>query len=79
MAWVVSIEKKLGQGRMQPTHVTAHVKVFDLPDSSPVVQIDTNGSSNRAAPGKQSQTLQFGREAAEQLYRVLRDTYKFES
>jgi len=79
MAWVVSVDKKEGSGRVQPTHVTAFAKVFELERGRPIIQIDTMGSSDRENPGKQSQTLQFGREAAEQLYRLLRDTYKFES
>ena len=79
MAWVDKFEAKQGTVRRQPTHVVGFVKVADLPDGSPVVQIDTFGSSERAMPGKQSQTIQLGREAAEQLYRILRDTYGFKA
>ena len=79
MAWVVSFEKKEGNGRRQPTDVIAYIKVFDTVDGLPIVQIDTGGSSDRENPGKQSQTLQLGREAAEQLYRFLQDTYGFRS
>lgn len=53
------------------------VKVFELTDGRPVVQIDTNGSADRANPGKQSQTIQLGREAAKELYDILRRTYDF--
>jgi len=42
-----------------------------------VVQIDTNGSADRANPGKQSQTIQLGREAARGLFDILRRTYDF--
>ncbi|MBX9760117.1 MAG: hypothetical protein K2Y29_15165 [Beijerinckiaceae bacterium] len=79
MAWVKNFEKKEGAVRQQPTQVVAFVKVADLPDSSPIVQIDTYGSADREIPGKQSQTIQLGREAAEQLYRILRDTYGFKA
>jgi hypothetical protein len=78
MAWVELVQRRDGKGRKQPSHVTAFVKVFDF-EGRPVVQIDTLGSADRANPGKQSQTLQLGREAAEQLYRVLADAYGFKS
>jgi hypothetical protein len=77
MAWVVSVDKKDGSGRVQPTQVVAFVKVFETPDGLPILQVDSMGSSDREKPGKQSQTLQFGREAAEQLYQVLQDTFGF--
>ena len=77
VAWVTSIERKAGDGKIQPTQLTAHVKVFVPKDGSPIIQIDTYGSSDRAIPGKQSQTLQFGREMAFQLYKILQETYGF--
>ncbi len=77
MAWVRSVERKDGKGRRQPTEVVAVVKVFENQDSSPIIQIDTFGSEERENPGKQSQTLQFGRESAKQLFDVLKQTYKF--
>ena len=79
MAWVDAFEIKQGSVRRQPTHVVGFVKVADTPDGSPIVQIDTYGSADRAIPGKQSQTIQLGREAAEQLYRILGDTYGFKA
>jgi hypothetical protein len=77
MAWVRSVERKEGEGRRQPTEVVAFVKVFETQDSSPIIQIDTFGSEDRKNPGKQSQTLQFGREAAKELFDLLKQTYKF--
>ena len=77
MAWVQSVQRKDGEGRMQPSRVTAFVKVFEASDSTPIVQIDTLGSEDRKNPGKQSQTLQFGRESAKQLFDILKHTYKF--
>jgi hypothetical protein len=77
MAWVQSIERKSGKGRLQPTQVIAFVKVFDVESGSPIVQIDTLGSDDRKNPGKQSQTLQFGKESAEQLFNILKQTYHF--
>jgi hypothetical protein len=77
MAWVQSVERKDGEGRIQPSQVTAFVKVFEAADSTPIVQIDTLGSQDRKNPGKQSQTLQFGREPAKELFDILRHTYNF--
>jgi hypothetical protein len=45
VAWVTSIERKAGDGKIQPTQLTAHVKVFVPKDGSPIIQIDTYGSS----------------------------------
>ncbi|WP_424363461.1 hypothetical protein [Methylocystis parvus] len=77
MAWVQSVERREGKGRLQPSQVVAFVKVFDAEDSTPVVQIDTLGSEERKNPGKQSQTLQFGKESAKQLFDILKQTYNF--
>lgn len=77
MAWVQSIERKEGKGRLQPSQGVAFVKVFEVEDSSPIIQIDTLGSEDRQNPGKQSQTLQFGKEAARQLFDILKQTHNF--
>ena len=77
MAWVKSIERKSGEGKLQPTQLVAHVKVFAPDGALPIVQIDTYGSEDRKIPGKQSQTLQLGKEAAFELYKVLKETYGF--
>ena len=75
MAWVVAVEKKEGAGKLQPTQVVAYAKVFHTEGATPVLQLDTFGSEDRQSPGKQSQTLQFGREAAEQLHRLLEEVF----
>jgi hypothetical protein len=77
MAWVTHFERRDGTGRLQPSRVVGLVKVFELPDRRSVVQIDTNGSADRANPGKQSQTIQLGREAAQELFDILKRTYDF--
>lgn len=77
MGWVTSVERKEGTGKLQPTQFVAFVKVFLTEGGTPITQIDTYGSDDRKIPGKQSQTLQFGRESAEQLYKILKDTYGF--
>jgi hypothetical protein len=77
MAWVKSIERKVGDGKLQPTQVIAHIKIFTPTGAHPIIQIDTYGSEDRELPGKQSQTLQFGKEAAFELHKILKETYGF--
>ena len=76
MAWIKSFEKRDGKGKLQPSQVVGVVKTFEPTDGNPIVQIDTNGSADRANPGKQSQTIQLGREAARAL-RHSKRTYDF--
>ncbi|WP_296203347.1 hypothetical protein [uncultured Hyphomicrobium sp.] len=78
MALVTFIELKAGTGKIQPTNLTAQAKVFTVESGALIVQLDSYGSADREIPSKQSQTLQFGEEAAHQLYRILKDTYKFQ-
>lgn len=75
MAWISSIELIHGTGKIQPTQVVAKVKVFDAGEGDNIVQIDTHGSGDRENPGKQSQTLQLGRERAVELVAILKKTY----
>jgi hypothetical protein len=77
MAWIKNFEKRVGKGKLQPSQVVGVVKIFGLTDGRPVVQIDTNGSADRANPGKQSQTIQLGRDAAKELFDILKGTYDF--
>jgi hypothetical protein len=78
MAWIKSFEKRDGRGKLQPSQVVGVVKIFEPTDGNPIVQIDTNGSADTANPGKQSQTIQLGREAARELFDILKRTYDFE-
>lgn len=75
LAWISSIDLIEGTGKLQPTEVVAKLKVFDTTDGSRIVQIDTHGSGDRENPGKQSQTLQLGRERAIELVAILKKTY----
>jgi len=77
MAWIRNFETRDGKGKIQPSQVVGLVKIFALTDGKPVVQIDTNGSADRANPGKQSQSIQLGREAARELFDILKRTYDF--
>jgi hypothetical protein len=78
MAWISAIFLGEPTGKMQPTQVEAIVKIFETEGATRIVQIDTGGSTDRQNPGKQSQTIQFGRESAKQLFDIFRDTYGFE-
>jgi hypothetical protein len=77
MAWIKNFETRDGRGKRQPSEVVGLIKIFEPTDSHPVVQIDTNGSADRSNPGKQSQTIQLGREAARELFDILKRTYDF--
>jgi hypothetical protein len=77
MAWITHFEPKEGTGRIQPSQVVGLVKVFSL-EGGHVVQIDTQGSRDRENPGKQSQTIQIGREAGRELFDILKHTFGFE-
>jgi hypothetical protein len=77
MAWIKNFKTHDGKGKRQPSEVIGLVKVFELTDGHPIVQIDTNGSADRANPGKQSQTIQLGREAAKEPFDILNRTYDF--
>ena len=77
MAWVTNFEIRDGSGRRQPSNVIGVVRRFEQPDGETVIQIDTHGSEDRANPGKQSQTLQLGRDAAKQLFDLLKRRYAF--
>jgi hypothetical protein len=77
MAWITSFERKAGSGKLHPTQLVAHVKVFRTEGDLPIIQIDTLGSEDREKPHKQSQTIQIGEESARQLYLILKETYGF--
>jgi hypothetical protein len=75
MALIRSITLKPGEGRIHPTEVDAHIKIFGGFDRPQIVQIDTFGSDDRQISGKISQTIQLNKVAAEQLVEVLRRAY----
>lgn len=77
MALIRSMTLKQGEGRIHPTQVDAHIRVFGGADGSEIIQIDTFGSDDRQIAVKISQTIQLNRTAAEQLFEVLRKTYGF--
>ena len=78
MAWITNFVVHDSSGRVQPSQVTGFVKAFATEDGDQVLQIDTQGSPERENPGKQSQTIQIGREAARELFDILKRTYRFQ-
>ncbi|MCF1448920.1 methionyl-tRNA formyltransferase [Agrobacterium vitis] len=56
--------------------VSATYSVFGQDDRL-LLQIDTYGSVERQIPGKKSQTIQFDRNSAEQLFSILKDEFGF--
>lgn len=59
-------------GGLHPTQVVCHWSV-----ANGVLQLSTYGSEEREIPGKTSQTLQFPRESAEQLFQILKEEFEF--
>jgi hypothetical protein len=78
MVWITSVSREDSKGRIQLTQVVAVAKIFQTEGSHRIVQIDTHGSEERENRGKQSQTIQFGKESAKQLFDIFKDTYGFE-
>lgn len=63
-------------GERQSLHnpVTCGWKIFDE-QGQRILQLDTYGNSARANPGKLSQSLQFDREGAAELLRLLNKAF----
>jgi hypothetical protein len=57
---------------LYPTQVICHWSV-----GNGLLQLATYGSDDREMPGKTSQTLQFTRESAAQLFRIMKEEFKF--
>lgn len=78
MALITKFEPKAqASGQLQRTHVIGHYKVFSHDGQKRVLQIDTLGSAEREIPGKVSQTIQLSEASAEQLWKILGDTFGF--
>ena len=77
MAVITSFEpSKKTKGARHPTELPGFYR-FIGSDGLKLIQIDTNGSDERAKPGKQSQTIQLDRASAEQLWLILSKEYGF--
>jgi len=59
--------------KSHPTEVTCHWSVLRSDNGKvTLLQLDTRGSDDREKPDKQSQTLQFDRTSAKELFDILR-------
>lgn len=77
MALVTSLERgDSPAGSPHRTNLVAKYRVSGSGDGR-LFQLDTHGSPDRKIPGKLSQTLQFGPEAAHQLYLALKAEFGF--
>ncbi len=80
MALVVGLERVDGnRAQLHRTNVTAKYRTVTEGGQTTVIQIDTYGSAEREFPGKLSQTVQFDRKSAEQLWVVLGREFGFDS
>lgn len=62
--------------KIQPTHVSGYYGTFGEGDKK-VFQLDTLGSATREKPAKQSQNLQFDRQSAHELWKLLDREFGF--
>lgn len=70
MAFVTSLEQDDRDVKsVHPTTLVCKYAVRET-DGRKILQLNSYGSNSRDMPDKLSQTLQFGEEAAAQLYRV---------
>lgn len=77
MAVITRIDlEEAGQLKRHRTEIPARAFVFGEGASGPILQINTYGSSDRETAGV-SQTMQFDRNSAEQLWRLIGKTYGF--
>lgn len=62
----------------QAVHQEVECNYSILTDESGVkyLQLDTYGSPDRQMPGKTSQSIQFSRDAAEQLKRIIAEVFR---
>jgi hypothetical protein len=61
---------------VHPTQVDCRYRIFER-DGTKFVQLNTYGSTEREIPDKLSQTLQFDKQAAESLWRMLGREFGF--
>ncbi|MCD1632829.1 methionyl-tRNA formyltransferase [Martelella mediterranea] len=74
MALVRTFKEKEPRRLSLHDEVEASISSFEV-DGRALLQIDTYGRPDREIPGKTSQTIQFDKEGAEQLYKLLQRTF----
>ncbi|VTZ25635.1 conserved hypothetical protein [Methylocella tundrae] len=59
--------------KLHPTQVPCYWSILTIEGAeAPILQLDTRGSAERETPQKQSQTLQFDRHSATQLFLIIK-------
>jgi hypothetical protein len=76
MALVRTFTRKIRERFTLHDEVEATYSAFER-DGKALLQIDTYGRDARQIPGKQSQTLQFDREAGLALFNILKEAFHF--
>lgn len=76
MALIKQFKKSSMERNSVHDGIEAEYAVFEY-DSKVFVQIDSFGRSSREIPGKKSQTIQLDRDAAAQLYEILKTAFNF--
>jgi hypothetical protein len=67
------VKEEVKRPKLHPTQLPCYWSISFVDGSeSPVLQLDTRGSPGRQSRPKQSQTLQFDRRSAEQLFLILK-------
>ena len=74
MALVTSIVEASKERQRTHDPVECSASIFDR-NGQRYLQLDTYGSANRKNPGKQSQTLQFNHDSAQQLVELIRKSF----
>jgi hypothetical protein len=78
MAFVTAIRRSDRQTlRIQPSNTVCGYAVADLGDGRLVLQLDSYGSETRDVQGAASQTLQFDRDRARELWSILGREFGF--
>lgn len=77
MAFVTSMEpsEPKRRPRVHPTTTRCLYSIFEGPGKERYLQLDTAGSKDREYPGKISQSIQFDRDMAGQLFQLLRRAF----
>jgi len=78
MALVTAFEEADFQPKTHPTTVICKWSVLKHDGQAQLLQLDTRGSNHRENPNKLSQTLQFSRETAKELFEILKSEFQFE-
>ncbi len=78
MALVEGFQKRERIPKLHPTQVICGWSTLaDESGAASLLQLDTTGSEERENPGKQSQTVQFSRDSAYELYKILEMAFGF--